>query len=95
MGLRGCSGFPLVCASRDYSLVVVHQVSSQWLLLLQSLGSSLQELWFVASVDADGRLQSIGSVVVAQGLRCSAYVGSSQIRDQTHVSCIGRQILYH
>ena len=74
---------------------MVHQVSSQWLLLLQSLGSSLQELWFVASVDADGRLQSVGSVVVAQGLRCSAYVGSSQIRDQTHVSCIGRQILYH
>ena len=50
---------------------------------------------YVVSVAADGRLPSICSVVVAQGLRCSVYVGSSQIRDQTHVSCIGRQILYH
>ena len=24
-----------------------------------------------------------------------SYRGSSEIRDQTHISCIGRQVLYH
>ena len=41
------------------------------------------------------RLQSAGAVVVAPGLSCSAALGSSQNRDRTCVSCIGRQILYH
>ena len=41
------------------------------------------------------RLWSAGSVVVAHGLCCSVAVGSSRIRDQTCVSCIGRRILYH
>ena len=29
------------------------------------------------------------------GLNCSMHVGSSQIRDQTHVSCAGKRIAYH
>ena len=35
------------------------------------------------------------SVVVVHGLSCSEPVRSSWTRDQTHVSCIGRQILIH
>ena len=36
-----------------------------------------------------------GVIAEAHGLSCPRHVGSSQIRDQTHVSCIGRQILNH
>ena len=32
---------------------------------------------------------------MAHGLRCSTHVGSSWTRDQTHVPCIGRQVLNH
>ena len=35
------------------------------------------------------------SIIVEHGLSCSKAVGSSQTRDQTCVSCIGRWILYH
>ena len=47
-------------------------------------------------------LSSCGSLVLEQklniwlmGLASLWHVRPSQIRDQTHVSCIGRQILYH
>ena len=40
-------------------------------------------------------LVSTGSTVAARGLVALWYVGSSQIRGQTHVSCVGRWILYH
>ena len=40
-------------------------------------------------------LQSTGSVVVVHTFSCSWHMGSSQIRDQTCIFCIGRQILYH
>ena len=36
-----------------------------------------------------------GSIVVHMGLVALQYVGSSQIRDQTGVLCLGRWILYH
>ena len=35
------------------------------------------------------------SVVVANGLSCTWYVGSSQTRDRTRVPCIGGRILNH
>ena len=41
------------------------------------------------------QLQSAGSTVVVRGLRCSAAWVSSRIRDQTCVSCLGKQVLYH
>ena len=41
------------------------------------------------------RLYSTGSIVVAHEPSLSSACGSSRIRDQTRVSCIGRQILYH
>ena len=68
---------------------------SLWLLrLFSSFGE--QGLWNVWAQS----LQLPGSRAQAQwfwhtGLGASQHVGSSQIRDQTHVSCTGRQILYH
>ena len=51
----------------------------------------------------EGRVNSWGSWTLQHrlsnwwhtGLVALWHVGSSQIRDQTHVSCIGRWILYH
>ena len=40
-----------------------------------------------ASVVAAHRLSRAASVAVAHRLSCSQHVGSSQIRDQTHVPC--------
>ena len=40
-------------------------------------------------------LQSTGSIVVVHGWVAPRHVGSSQIRDWTHVSCTGRRILHH
>ena len=77
-------GFSLAVVNRGYSTAEVHR-----LLLLQSLSPRtcrLQELW------------QAGSIVVAHGLHYSVtwqHVGSSQTRDRTCVSCIGRQILKH
>ena len=62
-----------------------------WLLLLWSTGSRT----CVGSAAVTPRLQSTGSVVVAQGLSCSADVGSSQTTGQILVSCTSRQVLYH
>ena len=66
--------------SCGFSLVVASGGSSLW----QCLRFSLQRLLVV-----ERGLQSSGSVVVVHRL------GSSQTRDQTHVPCIGRQILNH
>ena len=50
----------------------------------------------VGSAAAALRFWSTGSIVVACGLHCSVEGGGSTwIRDQSCVSCIGRQILYH
>ena len=40
-------------------------------------------------------LQSPGSIVVALGLVAPRHVGSFQIRNQTRISCVGRQIPHH
>ena len=40
-------------------------------------------------------LQGAGSTLWCTGLIVPWYVGSSRTRDGTHVSCIGRRILYH
>ena len=47
-----------------------------------------------ASVAAAPGLPRTGSIAVLVSLVALRHVGSSQIRDQTRVSCIGRQILY-
>ena len=67
----------------------------QWLPLLQSTGSRAHSLSGCSSQALEHRL---GSCVV-HGPSYSRptlwHVGSSQIRGGTHVSCTGRQILYH
>ena len=42
-----------------------------------------------------GMQASVAVVHRLSGLSCLRYVSSSQTRDQTHVPCIGRQILNH
>ena len=48
-----------------------------------------------ASVAAASGLSSTGSVVAQYELSCPWHMGSSQTKDWTHVSCTGRQMLYH
>ena len=57
---------------------------------MRSAGSSAQ-----APVAVAPTLSSTGSIMWCVGLVAQQNVGFSQIRDQTHVSCIGRWILYH
>ena len=47
-----------------------------------------------AALVVEHRLWGTGSIAVAHGV-VPQHVGSSWIRDQTCVSCSGRQILYH
>ena len=51
----------------------------------------------VGSVVTAARVWHTGSTVVAHNccLAAPRHVGSSWIRDGTHVPCIGRHILYH
>lgn len=55
--------------------------------------AACRRLTEVASLVADHGLQSVGSAVVAHRLVAPRHVGSSRIRDGTHVPCIGRWIL--
>ena len=53
---------------------------------------------FLIAVTSHCRAQALGckgSVVVVHGFSCPAAWAYSQTRDQTHVPCIGRQILNH
>ena len=76
---------------RVYSSSQSTGFSLQWLLSLQSTGSSC--VGFSSCSSQAHELQLAGSVVVAHGLSCSMEWESSRIRDQTHVPCIGRPIL--
>ena len=74
------------CGEQGNALAVVMGFSFWRLPLLQSRGSR-----------AHG-LRSCGSRAQEQWCTCFVaplHVGSSRIRDQTRVSCIGRQTLYH
>ena len=69
--------------------------------LLHRLSSSCREWGLLSSQCAGFSSQGTGSraqgftAVVAGWLRCPGHMGSSWIRDRTHVSCIGRRTLYH
>ena len=65
----GYAGSSLLCVG--YSLVQCTYFLLQWLLLLRSMGSSVQ-----ASIVVAHGLQSLGSVVVAQRLSCSTPCGN-------------------
>ena len=99
----GCAGSLLLCefslfsASWGYSVVLVHR-----LLVASAPLSRAQapEHAGFRSCCSWARLWSQGSRTQAQylwhtDLAVPQDVGSSWIRNQTRVSCIGRQILYH
>ena len=98
LGLCCCLGFSLVVVSMGYSLVVVNWFPIDVASLVADTGSRvfvLPELQHMISGVVAPGLQGTGSVVRAHSLVATWNVGSSWIRDQTHVSCIGRWIPYH
>ena len=80
LGLCRVHRLSLVAESRGYSSLWDLGFLLHWLLLLWNVGSGAR-----------------ASVVVAQGLCLvvSGHVGSSWIRDPTHVPCFGRRTLSH
>ena len=64
-------------------------------LVVASGGCSSEVGGLLIVVDSLVALGHAGSVVVTQGLGAPQCMESSQIRDRTCVSCIGRPILYH
>ena len=79
-------GLSLVAESRGYSSLQCAGFPLQWLLLLWSMGSRR------AGFSSCGmQAQQLWRT----GLVAPRHVGSSRARDQTHVPCIGRQILNH
>ena len=83
--------FSLVVESGGCSLAVV----CRRLTSLASLVGEYGPYGTWASVVATHGLQGASSVVVVHRLSCSRHVGSSQTKDQTSISCIGRWILNH
>lgn len=71
--------------------VAAHEVLIAGAALVVELGLSLHGLSGCGSRALKHRLSSCG----VTGLAVSRHVGSSGTRDQIHVSCINRQILYH
>ena len=99
LGLRCCThGLSLVAASGGYSSLWCTGFSLCWLLLLWSTGS--RRAGFSSCGVRAQQLWLAGSRAQAQqfwhmGLDAPRHVGSSWTRAQTHVPCIGRQILNH
>ena len=79
-GRHWCEDFSPVVLSWGYSLVAVRGLLT--VVASRCTAQALELQW----------LQHMGSVVVAFAL---SHVGSSQIKDRTRISCIGRWILYH
>ena len=75
-----CSGLPLLYTG----------LSLWWLLLLQSPGAKRLQPWIVALLSSTAQAQQLWMSSIAP-----RHVGCSQTRNRTHVSCTGRQILYH
>ena len=89
LGLCWCAQLSPVAENREYSLVArCVGFWLRWLLLLWSTGSRAHSFSSCAP-----RVESTGSMVAAQGLTLW-HVESSQTRDWTLVSCIGRSLLY-
>ena len=86
LSLHCCLGFSLVAVSRGYASLGCSHFSLQWPLLLGSTG--FRHMGFSNCTAWSQELQFTGLVAQRQ-------VWSSQTRDQTHVSRIGRHIHYH
>ena len=76
-------GLLLVAAHAVASLIAGHGLWSSWASVVAARGLSGCGPW-----EPEYRLSNCGLVV-------PWHMGSSQIRDRTLVSCIGRRILYH
>ena len=61
LGLLSCVEFSLVAVSGGYSLVAVHRLSLQWLLLLQSTGSRACGLQYSWLLDSRAQAQCCGA----------------------------------
>ena len=89
-------GFPLVEVSRGYSLVVAWQLLTVVAYCRgEALGAqtSVVKAWDFSSCGCQALEHMLSSCGV-QALVAPQHVGSSQIRDRSHVSCNGRWILY-
>ena len=98
-GSHCCTGFSLVLVSGSCSLVVVHGLPLAVDSLaakhgLQSTRASVVAAHGPRSCDSRA-LEHQAQYLWGKGLVAPSQVGSSRIRDQTHVSCIGGRILYH
>ena len=90
LGLHCFAGFSLVAVSKGSSLVVVCRI------LTVVASEPPQSMDSVVVLQLLGyRAQAQQCSTKAMGLVVPWHVKSSQIRDRTHVSCIGRQILNH
>ena len=89
LGLCCHVGFSRVVASGIYSSCGVQASRDGF----SCCRTKLLGTW--ASVVAAPGLYSAGIIVGVHGLSCSPILGSSRTRDQTSVSYVGRQILYH
>ena len=98
LALHCCTGFSLVAAIRGYSLVAGHRLLTAAASLVAEHGpsgapASAVAAWGLGSCRswvAERRFRSCDCT----GLVVPQHVGSSQARDRTHVSSIGRQILF-
>ena len=79
-------GLSLVAVCGGYSLLRCAGFSLRWLFLLQSTGSRCTS--FSSCGTQAQKLWCMGLIALR-------HVGPSQTRAQTHVPCIGRQILNH
>ena len=84
LGLHCCPGFFLIAASRGCSVAAVSRR------LITGFSCCWAQAPGHAAFSSCGPQQLRGMSLVALG-----HVESSRTRDQTRVSCIGRQILYH
>ena len=88
----GCAGSSLLCK-------LFSSCGKQRLLSVLSAWASHGSGLYCCGAGARGCVGfshwSVGSVAVAQGLSCFVACGTFPDRNQTQVSCIGRQILYH
>ena len=94
LGLHCCTGSYPAAASGGSSLAAGHGLLPavrSGLLLLQSTGSRACRLQQLRLPGSRAQAQQLSHA----GLVAPWHMGSSQSRDQTHVSCICRQILYH
>ena len=90
LGLCCCVGFPQIVVSGADSSCDVQASRCDG---FSCCRTKLLGTW--SSVVAAPGLYSTGIIVGVHGLSCFPVLGSSRTRDQTRVSCVDRQILYH